>query len=1467
MLVEAGIIRDEDSHQKRMIKVNTNLVYKQQKYNLLREEVEGYAKLTLALQQQQPPSQLSAEVFSIIGHFDLDPNRVLDIILDVYEQRVAAVGFLDLIAQFRQSNLLHLLGNKFCFYHPDKSSNGSSQGDMDCPSSLYRLAATLIASGLVPLSGLLPYLLPSLSVTSMAIRVFWKSLSNELSKGSGSLENRVVRHCKAASLPHSSAQRSWLRRAPISQILSSATAVAPVSSASSSAPGDPSVGSANSVRPPPPAYPPPQALLQQIQQQQHQHNGSEATLNDNNDSTKVETECAFFSPQNNQVLGLAVALAELRAWPALLVLLRLLLSEEDGDELPMDAILCYSPALVRALLFLLRSSTYTLYCQQRQHGGDSTRFSEVPELGKDNAQYPQLLRLEDLAGHLQPLCALLDYHLAEDPVAFAQLSRLLEAFLQRYEKSSSPESLDHLGRAVVVPMLRSLTVSGPEATLLSSTLWPALRLMSYSMRYSLYELWQTGESKSGARPGLLVVAERAALSGSRHELKRLARENTKTIGRNLSKYLHATPYVVVQYLFSQIEAFDNLTPYVVEALRFATPLTRDVASLCILSKLRSAGARLKTGTTSYHPWYSALCRFVATLYGRYSSTEVKGLLHHLLHSLSAQQDGEGDLLLLKELLSVMAGCTTLLDVSPSQLEGLSGGLTLRQEVLGNVPGPSAALVFSTKQVRRAGAVLREELLASQTALPTLLLLARIRDAVLFQGDNSNEETLPLKVVSSRYDGVQDVLMQFADFLSADGRSLEVLARAMPSLSALVSQLQLTVAVACQLARPLLRAALQASLLSLSPDAIIPDYLQRWKPSSPDVITVLCSSTPHDVLAPVLVRNFWCLSVYDIYTPSDRYQSEMKRLKDRYADLDSKKHLAASSGAALSTAEYNKVVRQRETEMKVLMASVAALSEEVLSQRRVVEAVRDMLSSEATTFFPLTASAEDISSTLLKYLVIPRLLLSPLDAVYAAKFVVLLHDIGTPRFGLLRLLHHLFGALPGLLYSTTEAEAAFLGYAFAELFVVTRRWADSSALFKLEYLDKAAAPEEVRDLLLSIPTLASLVGNEDAHAAYLLLLRHWHSLLAQGLLHLLSGVDYIYIRCALVILTKIAPFFPHFPEEGKVITDAVQELISREKRREDLQIMGRSVSVLLKRHSFVWAPPPPAGASTVQQYNFDETNDATGPVTATPMTQASVNVPPPPTRGRLRATTNSNRSAGNVNHPLPMAIEKPSSGSIGAQVGGGNREKRKAASPSPSLGEKDRQQQQQQLGDREKPRDKEKEKEKERDNGRERRAGANSPPSKLPRNDSASALPSSSSATRPLPTRHNAKGHPSALAPGPSGNISSSGAAMPSSGPLPGSAAVSSSTFASGGQHRSREDNLRKPPPPPLPRGHSHPSNDGYHRYDARDSRSDHRPPPPPLGPPGSYGERYGGAGSGGVAGSSFQQPSQSYGGANKRARR
>lgn len=82
--------------------------YKQNKFNLLREQSEGYTKLTVELtsslglphspQTGRPVEPFAVieerarpvweKVISLIGYFDLDPNRALDVILDVLSQHL-----------------------------------------------------------------------------------------------------------------------------------------------------------------------------------------------------------------------------------------------------------------------------------------------------------------------------------------------------------------------------------------------------------------------------------------------------------------------------------------------------------------------------------------------------------------------------------------------------------------------------------------------------------------------------------------------------------------------------------------------------------------------------------------------------------------------------------------------------------------------------------------------------------------------------------------------------------------------------------------------------------------------------------------------------------------------------------------------------------------------------------------------------------------------------------------------------------------------------------------------------------------------------------------------------------------------------------------------------------------------------------------------------------------------------------
>uniref|UniRef100_A0A8C3KX94 THO complex subunit 2 n=1 Tax=Chrysolophus pictus TaxID=9089 RepID=A0A8C3KX94_CHRPC len=158
-LESLGLIKQSQQFNQKSIM--NKLYYEcQQKFNLLREENEGYAKLIAELGQDLSgniTSDLILEnIKSLIGCFNLDPNRVLDIILEVYECRPEYDDFfVPLIESYmymcEPQTLCHILGFKFKFYQ-DPSG--------ETPSSLYRVAAVLLQHNLIDLEDLYVHLLP-----------------------------------------------------------------------------------------------------------------------------------------------------------------------------------------------------------------------------------------------------------------------------------------------------------------------------------------------------------------------------------------------------------------------------------------------------------------------------------------------------------------------------------------------------------------------------------------------------------------------------------------------------------------------------------------------------------------------------------------------------------------------------------------------------------------------------------------------------------------------------------------------------------------------------------------------------------------------------------------------------------------------------------------------------------------------------------------------------------------------------------------------------------------------------------------------------------------------------------------------------------------------------------------------------------------------------------------------------------
>ncbi|KAJ6444903.1 tho2 protein [Purpureocillium lavendulum] len=86
LLQQLGLIRD--TFARLGVRQATNLLYRQANYNLLREESEGYSKLITELFSTNsvpppPPGKTFEKVKALIGTFDLDVGRTLDVTLDV----------------------------------------------------------------------------------------------------------------------------------------------------------------------------------------------------------------------------------------------------------------------------------------------------------------------------------------------------------------------------------------------------------------------------------------------------------------------------------------------------------------------------------------------------------------------------------------------------------------------------------------------------------------------------------------------------------------------------------------------------------------------------------------------------------------------------------------------------------------------------------------------------------------------------------------------------------------------------------------------------------------------------------------------------------------------------------------------------------------------------------------------------------------------------------------------------------------------------------------------------------------------------------------------------------------------------------------------------------------------------------------------------------------------------------------
>ncbi|MFS8034579.1 putative THO complex, subunitTHOC2, THO complex subunit 2 protein [Helianthus anomalus] len=433
---------------------------------------------------------------------------------------------------------------------------------------------------------------------------------------------------------------------------------------------------------------------------------------------------------------------------------------------------------------------------------------------------------------------------------------------------------------------------------------------------------------------------------------------------------------------------------------------------------------------------------------KYPSMELRGLFQYLVNQL---KKGSGiELVLLQELIQQMANVQYTENMTEEQLDAMAGSETLRYQATSfGATRNNKALIKSTNR-------LRDSLLPKdepKLAIPLLLLIAQHRSVVVIEADSPH-----IKMVCEQLDRCHGSLLQYVEFLCGAMTSVNSYAQLVPDLHDLIHLYHLEPEVAFLIYRPVMRlfrcqttsdvfwpldcdesssSSAQGKEGELILDIGPPRKPVTWSDLLETVRTVLPAKAWNS-LSPDLYATFWGLTLYDLYVPRNRYESEIAK---QHAALKALEELSDNSNSAIT---------KRKKDKEKIQESLDKLTSELQKHEENVASVRRRLAREKDNWLSSCPDTLKINMEFLQRCIFPRCTFSMPDAVYCAMFVHTLHSLGTPFFNTVNHIDVLIcKTLQPMICCCTEYEVGRLGRFLFETLKTAYYWKSDESIYERE----------------------------------------------------------------------------------------------------------------------------------------------------------------------------------------------------------------------------------------------------------------------------------------------------------------------------------------------------------------------------------------------------------------------------------
>ena len=260
------------------------------------------------------------------------------------------------------------------------------------------------------------------------------------------------------------------------------------------------------------------------------------------------------------------------------------------------------------------------------------------------------------------------------------------------------------------------------------------------------------EGQISRLPAMSAAFARARTE-TRGTMKRISLTTLSEMAKKMAKTSYSSPGIVFKVALEQLESYPNLIEAFVECAKYFTDLSYDVLVWSLLSSLGKSRSRTQAEhALTTSKWLQALSRFSGKVFRRYSVLDPTPVLSYVNAQLF--KGNSTDLIILKEFIASMGGIVDSSDFTDYQVLSMAGGEYLRRHTL--IRGQDKRFE-NIKSSRRLIQALKDANLAARL----LINLTQYRQAAIFQVP---EDEAHIKYLSSLIDDTHQTLLQYLGFL-------------------------------------------------------------------------------------------------------------------------------------------------------------------------------------------------------------------------------------------------------------------------------------------------------------------------------------------------------------------------------------------------------------------------------------------------------------------------------------------------------------------------------------------------------------------------------------------------------------------------------------------------------------------------------------------------------------------------------